>query len=214
MFISLAVGQVLRLFFIQAFFFLLRLEQIRPRVKVHDEPLPVGFLRVHLGFPSPVRHHRQREMLLHPAASSIPDRAPDLHHDRHHRRRQFPGGGLVLPDAHSLQHHLRLQPHHRQRCDDHDWWRVLSPTPEALGHSDRFCVRRRLSVRGDGGGDNDDDNHGDKASSGCCMAGRYVVQWQRVSTRDRPDQDARLQLRLLHRLRLSRRLVQVSGLGG
>ena len=45
------------------------------------------------------------------------------------------------------------------------------------------------------------------------MAGRHVVQWQRVFTGDRPDQDARLQFHPLHHLRLSHCLVQVSTLG-
>ena len=83
----------------------------------------------------------------------------------------------------------------------------LSSAPEDLGRSHHFCLRRRLPSHRDGGGDDDDDNNGDETSSGCCLEGRHVVHSQRVSTRDRSHQDARLQLRLLHRLRLSHRLV-------
>ena len=111
-------------------------------------------------------------MLLHPAASSLPDRAPDLHHDRHHRRRQRRSGGFVLSDA-SLAYNVVCA-----------YNPVTDSVVKTVAGSEFYLQHQKVldvlitfvfgvgfPLRRDGGGDDDDDNNGDEASSGCCLEG-------------------------------------------
>ena len=149
-------------------------------------------------------------MLLHPAASPLPERATHIHHDQHHHHRLrrrcrfvFSRDDPILPGVH-------LRPTDRQRILDGRLRGVLLEEPEACRLFGLFRLRCWLTLRHDCGGDDDDNDNCDEAASGCRLACRNVIRPRRIPARDCPDQDAHLQLLLLHRLRLSCRFVPVS----
>ena len=184
---------------------LLPLLQIRLHHVVHDQPQPSGCLRLYLGIPAHLRHHCLWEMLLHPAAPTLPDCAEDLHHRRHHRG----GGGVVQPGGITVPTGMCLWPLDTWLDLDAGVWRLLPQAPGAHRLSGRGGVRDGLSVGGYRYSDYNNDNNDCEVEAGGGVAGRDVVRWWIVSPRDRPHQDAHLQFCFLHHLRLSHHSIQV-----